>query len=174
MSLFLILIFPTLAAFRRASLPWLLAAAALGFGAASFWEWQLVQWPSSMAAGGDLAFHDTYYILSKSRTYALLAALFAALSLVHAATQRLSGHMFANLRLVGFACLLLGTAANTSGLWLWVAAQGMPRRYKDYPEAFARLELFSTFCAFLTAIGLAALCLLWLWANGSMLWKKYR
>ena len=174
MSLFLILIFPSIAAFRRASLPCLLASVALGFGTASFWEWQLVQWPSSMAADGDLAFHDTYYILSKSRTYAQLAALFVALSLAHTATQRLSGQMFANLRLVGFACLLLGTAANTSGLWLWCGAQGLPRRYSDYPETFARLNLFSSFCGFLTAIGLAAICLLWLWANGSILWKKYR
>ncbi len=97
----------------------------------------------------DRAYHDTYYVVAHFHYVMSLGAVFAIFAGVYFYMPKLSGRMFpewaGNLH---FAAMFIGSNL-TFFPQHFLGRQGMPRRYIDYPEAFAYWNHLSSIGAFI-------------------------
>ena len=111
-------------------------------------------------AGVDRAYHDTYYVIAHFHYVMSLGAVFAIFAGVYFWIGKMSGRQYPEfLGKIHFWMMFIGSNL-TFFPQHFLGRQGMPRRYIDYPEAFAywnhvsSLGAFLSFASFLLFIGI--------------------
>ncbi|MBM1221023.1 cytochrome c oxidase subunit I [Ponticoccus sp. SC2-23] len=100
-------------------------------------------------AGVDRAYHDTYYVVAHFHYVMSLGAVFGIFAGIYFYMPKFSGRMFPDwVGHVHFWMMFIG-ANLTFFPQHFLGRQGMPRRYIDYPEAFATWNYVSSIGAFL-------------------------
>ncbi len=101
-------------------------------------------------AGIDRAYHDTYYVVAHFHYVMSLGAVFAIFAGVYFYLPKMSGRMYPEWAgKLHFWAMFIG-ANITFFPQHFLGRQGMPRRYIDYPEAFAYWNYVSSWGAFLS------------------------
>ncbi len=101
-------------------------------------------------AGVDRGYHDTYYVVAHFHYVMSLGAVFAIFSGVYFYFPKMTGKMYSEtLGHIHFWMFFIG-ANLTFFPQHFLGRQGMPRRYIDYPEAFATWNYWSSLGAFLS------------------------
>ena len=110
-------------------------------------------------AGLDRAFHDTYYVVAHFHYVLSLGAVFAIFAGWYYWFPKMFGLMYTEwLGKLHFWIMFIGV--NTIFFpQHFLGLQGMPRRYADYPDAFAGWNLVSSIGAYITAV--AMLVFIW-------------
>ncbi|WP_323042154.1 cytochrome c oxidase subunit I [Gemmobacter sp.] len=118
-------------------------------------------------AGIDRAYHDTYYVVAHFHYVMSLGAVFAIFAGIYYWFGKMSGKQYWELGAkIHFWLMFIG-ANLTFFPQHFLGRQGMPRRYIDYPEAFAywnhisSIGAFISFASFLLFIGIVFYALLW-------------
>jgi cytochrome c oxidase subunit 1 len=117
-------------------------------------------------AGLDRAYHDTYYVVAHFHYVMSLGAVFCIFAGVYYWIGKMSGRQYSEFwGKVHFWLFFIG-ANITFFPQHFLGVQGMPRRYIDYPEAFAywnyisSIGAFISFASFLLFIGIVFYTLL--------------
>jgi len=98
----------------------------------------------------DRAYHDTYYVVAHFHYVMSLGAVFAIFAGIYFYIGKMSGRQYPEtLGKIQFWMMFIG-ANLTFFPQHFLGRQGMPRRYIDYPEAFATWNLVSSLGAFLS------------------------
>ena len=101
-------------------------------------------------AGVDRAYHDTYYVVAHFHYVMSLGAVFGIFAGIYFWIGKMSGRQYPEWAgKVHFWTMFVG-ANLTFFPQHFLGRQGMPRRYIDYPEAFAYWNWFSSIGAFLS------------------------
>ncbi|WP_372604845.1 cytochrome c oxidase subunit 1 [Actibacterium sp.] len=101
-------------------------------------------------AGIDRAYHDTYYVVAHFHYTMSLGAAFCIFAGVYYYFGKMSGRQYPEWAgKLHFAMFFIG-ANLTFFPQHFLGRQGMPRRYIDYPEAFAQWNELSSYGAFLS------------------------
>ncbi|MEM9783110.1 MAG: cbb3-type cytochrome c oxidase subunit I, partial [Pseudomonadota bacterium] len=101
-------------------------------------------------AGIDRAYHDTYYVVAHFHYVMSLGAVFGIFCGIYYWIGKMSGRQYPEwMGQVHFYTMFVG-ANITFFPQHFLGRQGMPRRYIDYPEAFALWNYVSTIGAFLS------------------------
>ncbi|QFT81547.1 Cytochrome c oxidase subunit 1-beta [Roseovarius sp. THAF27] len=101
-------------------------------------------------AGIDRAYHDTYYVVAHFHYVMSLGAVFAIFAGVYFYFPKMTGRMYPEWAgKLHFWAMFIG-ANLTFFPQHFLGRQGMPRRYIDYPEAFAVWNYWSSIGAFLS------------------------
>ena len=101
-------------------------------------------------AGVDRAYHDTYYVVAHFHYVMSLGAIFSIFAGIYFYLPKMSGRMYPEWAgKLHFWAMFIG-ANLTFFPQHFLGRQGMPRRYIDYPEAFATWNLVSSWGAFLS------------------------
>ena len=115
----------------------------------------------------DRAYHDTYYVVAHFHYVMSLGAVFAIFAGIYFWIGKMSGRQYPEWAgKLHFWMFLIGTNL-TFFPQHFLGRQGMPRRYIDYPEAFAYWNWFSSvgafisFASFVFFIGIVFYTLLW-------------
>ncbi len=100
-------------------------------------------------AGVDRLYHDTYYVVAHFHYVMSLGAVFGIFAGIYFYMPKMSGKMFPEwVGQVHFWMMFIG-ANITFFPQHFLGRQGMPRRYIDYPEAYAYWNYISSLGAFL-------------------------
>ncbi|SDE46984.1 cytochrome c oxidase subunit I [Limimaricola pyoseonensis] len=100
-------------------------------------------------AGIDRAYHDTYYVVAHFHYVMSLGAVFGIFAGIYFYFPKMSGKMFPEWAgKLHFWTMFIG-ANITFFPQHFLGRQGMPRRYIDYPEAFATWNMVSSIGAFI-------------------------
>ena len=117
-------------------------------------------------AGVDRAYHDTYYVVAHFHYVMSLGAVFAIFAGIYFYFPKMTGRMYSEpLAHIHFWLMFIG-ANITFFPQHFLGRQGMPRRYIDYPEAFAywnkisSIGAFLSFASFLLFIGIVVYALM--------------
>ncbi|WP_172326739.1 cytochrome c oxidase subunit I [Mangrovicoccus sp. HB161399] len=101
-------------------------------------------------AGIDRAYHDTYYVVAHFHYVMSLGAVFCIFAGVYYWIGKMSGRQYPErLGKIHFWMMFIG-ANMTFFPQHFLGRQGMPRRYIDYPEAFATWNMVSSIGAFIS------------------------
>ncbi|WP_317057623.1 cytochrome c oxidase subunit I [Roseovarius rhodophyticola] len=101
-------------------------------------------------AGVDRAYHDTYYVVAHFHYVMSLGAVFAIFAGIYFYFPKMTGRMYPEWAgKLHFWAMFLG-ANLTFFPQHFLGRQGMPRRYIDYPEAFALWNYWSSIGAFIS------------------------
>ncbi len=101
-------------------------------------------------AGIDRAYHDTYYVVAHFHYVMSLGAVFAIFAGIYFYLPKMTGRMYPEWAgKLHFWAFFIG-ANLTFFPQHFLGRQGMPRRYIDYPEAFATWNYVSSIGAFLS------------------------
>lgn len=101
-------------------------------------------------AGIDRAYHDTYYVVAHFHYVMSLGAVFCIFAGIYFYLPKMSGRMYPEWAgKLHFWMMFIG-ANVTFFPQHFLGRQGMPRRYIDYPEAFAYWNYVSSWGAFLS------------------------
>ena len=101
-------------------------------------------------AGVDRAYHDTYYVVAHFHYVMSLGAVFAIFAGIYFYFPKMSGrHIPEWAGKLHFWAMFLGSNL-TFFPQHFLGRQGMPRRYIDYPEAFAYWNWWSSLGAFIS------------------------
>ena len=101
-------------------------------------------------AGIDRAYHDTYYVVAHFHYVMSLGAVFAIFAGIYFYFGKMTGRQYPEWAgKLHFWAMFLG-ANLTFFPQHFLGRQGMPRRYIDYPEAFAYWNKISSMGAFLS------------------------
>ena len=101
-------------------------------------------------AGIDRAYHDTYYVVAHFHYVMSLGAVFAIFAGIYFYFPKMTGRMYPEWAgKLHFYAMFIG-ANLTFFPQHFLGRQGMPRRYIDYPEAFAPWNWWSSMGAFLS------------------------
>ncbi len=101
-------------------------------------------------AGIDRAYHDTYYVVAHFHYVMSLGAVFGIFAGVYFWLGKMSGRQYPEWAgKLHFWAMFIGSNL-TFFPQHFLGRQGMPRRYIDYPEAFAYWNWFSSMGAFLS------------------------
>jgi cytochrome c oxidase subunit I len=118
-------------------------------------------------AAVDRAYHDTYYVVAHFHYVMSLGAVFGIFAGVYFWIGKMSGRQYPEWAgKLHFWAMFIGSNL-TFFPQHFLGRQGMPRRYIDYPEAFAYWNWFSSIGAFLSFasfvffIGIVFYTLLW-------------
>jgi len=98
----------------------------------------------------DRAYHDTYYVVAHFHYVMSLGAVFCIFAGIYYWIGKMSGRQYPErLGKIHFWMMFIG-ANLTFFPQHFLGRQGMPRRYIDYPEAFATWNMVSSLGAFLS------------------------
>ncbi len=101
-------------------------------------------------AAVDRYYHDTYYVVAHFHYVMSLGAVFAIFAGIYFYFPKMTGRMYPEWAgKLHFWTMFIG-ANLTFFPQHFLGRQGMPRRYIDYPEAFAYWNLWSSWGAFLS------------------------
>jgi len=101
-------------------------------------------------AGVDRAYQDTYYVVAHFHYVMSLGAIFGIFAAIYYWIGKMTGRQYPELwGKVHFWMIFIG-ANITFFPQHFLGRQGMPRRYIDYPEAFAYWNQISSYGAFLS------------------------
>ncbi len=101
-------------------------------------------------AGIDRAYHDTYYVIAHFHYVMSLGAVFGIFAGVYFWLGKMSGRQYPEWAgKLHFWAMFIGSNL-TFFPQHFLGRQGMPRRYIDYPEAYAYWNWFSSMGAFLS------------------------
>ena len=101
-------------------------------------------------AGVDRAYHDTYYVVAHFHYVMSLGAVFAIFAGIYFYFPKMSGrHIPEWAGKLHFWAMFLGSNLTIFPQH-FLGRQGMPRRYIDYPEAFAYWNWWSSLGAFIS------------------------
>ncbi len=101
-------------------------------------------------AGIDRVYHDTYYVVAHFHYVMSLGAVFAIFAGMYFYLPKMSGRMYPEWAgKLHFWMMFIGSNI-TFFPQHFLGRQGMPRRYIDYPEAFATWNYVSSWGAFLS------------------------
>jgi len=101
-------------------------------------------------AGIDRAYHDTYYVVAHFHYVMSLGAVFSIFAGIYFYLPKFSGRMYPEWAgKLHFWTMFIGSNI-TFFPQHFLGRQGMPRRYIDYPEAFAYWNYVSSWGAFLS------------------------
>ena len=101
-------------------------------------------------AAVDRAYHDTYYVVAHFHYVMAIAAAFGIFAGVYFYLPKMAGRWYnETLGKIHFWMFFIGTNI-TFFPQHFLGRQGMPRRYIDYPEAFAYWNYWSSWGAFLS------------------------
>jgi cytochrome c oxidase subunit 1 len=107
-------------------------------------------------AGVDVILHNTYYIVAHFHYVMAIAAAFAIFAGFYYWVGKMSGHQYPEfLGQIHFWAFFIGVNVTFFPMH-FLGAQGMPRRYPDYPDAFAGWHLVSSVGALITGISFLA------------------
>ena len=111
-------------------------------------------------AGSDNAFHDTYYVVAHFHYTMSLGAVFGIFAGFYYWFPKMSGYMYSSFiaRLHFWITFIGVNMVFFPQHFLGLA--GMPRRYIDYPDAFAGWNMISSYGSYLSAVGV--LIFMWL------------
>jgi cytochrome c oxidase subunit 1 len=100
-------------------------------------------------AGVDRAYHDTYYVVAHFHYVMSLGAVFAIFAGIYFYFSKMTGRAYPEWAgKLHFWMMFIGSNV-TFFPQHFLGRQGMPRRYIDYPEAFAYWNVISSYGAFL-------------------------
>jgi cytochrome c oxidase subunit 1 len=116
----------------------------------------LILWACALGAtwfvgtrGLDRVLHDTYYTVAIEHWSVTMAACFAWFAGWYAIFTEITGRRYLPWLAALQAVLALIGTALTFGAQIWLGFMGMPRRYADYPDAFATLNFYSSIGSYL-------------------------
>ena len=112
------------------------------------------------AIATDIHFHDTYFVVAHFH-FVMAGTIFVFFGAVHYWWPKMTGKMY-NEAVGMWGCLMSVIGFNITFLAQFVmGANGMPRRYYNYPPEFATWHQISTFGAWVAGIGfvLTVICL---------------